>query len=135
MPSITLAELGVSNHDHYPDKKEQDDSPPATPSTKNLVDALAGVFFASSKLGTGTKQKSDIKLNHYSKSMLIYSNFSKGVIDDAQLRTLEDFEQPFEKFTGPLSALPEDFKIALCQRLYYVSKHMCDHCSNAQMQE
>ena len=43
VPSITLAELGVSNPEHYPDKKEQDDSPPATPSTKNLVDALAGM--------------------------------------------------------------------------------------------
>ena len=135
VPSITLAELGVSNPEHYPDKKQQDETTPAIPSTKNLVDNLAGVFFASSKLGTGTRQKSDIKINYFNNNMLIYSNYSKGIIDDVQLKILEDFEQPFEKFTGPLLALPEDFKIALCQRLYYVSKHMCDYCSNAQAQE
>ncbi|PWA56316.1 Enzymatic polyprotein [Artemisia annua] len=61
VPSITLAELGVSN-DIYPPKYEpRDDLPPAIPSSQNLVDALAGVFFASLKLGTGTRQKADIK--------------------------------------------------------------------------
>ena len=79
--------------------------------------------------------RTDIKINYFNNNMLIYSNYSKVTIDDEQLKILEDFEKPFEKFTGSLSALPEDFKVAVCQRLYYVSKHICDYCSNAQMQE
>ncbi|PWA97406.1 hypothetical protein CTI12_AA029460 [Artemisia annua] len=135
VPSITLAELGVSN-DVYPPKYEpRDDLPPAIPSSQNLVDALAGVFFASLKLGTGTRQKADIKINYSKNNMLIYSNYSKGTIDEEQLKVLADFEEPFEKFTEPLSILPEDFKIALCQKLYHISRHVCEYCTASQMQQ
>ncbi|PWA60009.1 reverse transcriptase [Artemisia annua] len=135
VPSITLAELGVSN-DVYPPKYElRDDLPPAIPSSQNLVDALAGVFFASLKLGTGTRQKSDIKINYSKNNMLIYSKYSKGTIDDEQLKVLADFEEPFEKFTEPLSILPEDFKIALCQKLFHISRHVCEYCTASQMQQ
>ncbi|PWA67013.1 reverse transcriptase [Artemisia annua] len=135
VPSITLAELGVSN-DIYPPKYEPtDDLPPVIPSPQNLVNALAGVFFASLKLGTGTRQKADIKIKYSKNNMLIYSNFSKGTIDEEQLKVLADFEEPFEKFTEPLSILPEDFKIALCQKLFHISRHVCKYCTASQMQQ
>ncbi|PWA55815.1 Ankyrin repeat-containing protein [Artemisia annua] len=123
VPSITLSELGVSNEIYPPKNEPRDDLPPAIPSSQNLVDALAGVFFASLKLGTGTRQKADIKISYSKNNMLIYSNYSKGTIDEEQLKVLADFEEPFEKFTEPLSILPEDFKIALCQKLFHISRH------------
>ena len=130
VPSITLAELGVRNG-KYPSK---DELPPATPSSQNFVDALSGIFFASLKLGTRRRQKADIKINDSGNNMLIYSNYSWRISKE-QLKILAEFEEPFENFSGPLSALLEDFKIALCQRLFNVSRHVCEYCSQTQMQD
>ncbi|GJT89385.1 hypothetical protein Tco_1071102 [Tanacetum coccineum] len=112
VPSITVAQLGVSNH-KYPDKEEKIER--TTPTMDDLAFSLAEVLAASTKIGTGSGQIDKLKINYCSEKLLIYSNFQEK-IDEDQLKILSNFEEQFETFLGLLALLPEDLKRKLIRR-------------------
>lgn len=127
IPSIFIAQLGVSNGNHPP----KDIIERKTPSIEQLAISLSGVFFGSLKIGTGRGQKKEVRINYKSEEMVIYSK-SNEIIDDRQQAILSEFEEPFEHFTGILAALPEDCKIHLCKQINKVQRHSCMYCQNSQ---
>nr|GEZ01348.1 enzymatic polyprotein [Tanacetum cinerariifolium] len=94
VPSITVAQLGVSNKG-YPDKDERIICAP--PTIEDLVYSFIEVLTGSSKIGIGPRQKDRIKINYCSKNLLIYSKFQER-IDEAQLKVLSDFKDQIELF-------------------------------------
>ncbi|GJT89380.1 hypothetical protein Tco_1071097 [Tanacetum coccineum] len=125
VPSITVAQLGVSNH-KYPDKEEKIER--TTPTMDDLAFSLAEVLAASTKIGTGSGQIDKVKINYCSEKLLIYSNFQEK-IDEDQLKILSNFEEQFETFSGLLALLPEDLKQRLCGYISRSPKHHCQYCS------
>nr|GFA28981.1 hypothetical protein [Tanacetum cinerariifolium] len=125
VPSITVAQLGVSNKG-YPDKDEMIVCAP--PTIKDLVYSFMEVLAGSSKIGIGPRQKDKIKINYCSKNLLIYSKFQER-IDEAQLKVLSDFEDQIELFSGLLAPLPEDLKQQLCSYMSRTTTHHCQYCS------
>ncbi|PWA86820.1 Enzymatic polyprotein [Artemisia annua] len=130
VPSITIAQLGISNGE----PPDRDEIPATTPSKDHLVTALAGVFFESLRLGTGRGQSQKIKINYCSDNLLIYSKFTER-ISEQQQEVIAKFEEPFEKFTGLLAALPDDYKMSLCRHFSKIPRHSCEYCSDSQMEE
>nr|GEY42592.1 hypothetical protein [Tanacetum cinerariifolium] len=110
VPSITIAQPGVSNQD-YPSKDINME--PITPTLDDLASSLFRVFTGSSKIGTGPGRTDKVRINYYSKNLLIYSHFQEK-INEVQMKALVDFEDQFETFSGLLAPLPEDVKQLLC---------------------
>ncbi|GJU89821.1 enzymatic polyprotein [Tanacetum coccineum] len=125
VPSITVAQLGVSNH-KYPDKEEKIER--TTPTMDDLAFSLAEVLAASTKIGTGSGQIDKVKINYCSEKLLIYSNFQEK-IDEDQLKILSNFEEQFETFSGLLAPLPEDLKQRICGYISRSPNHHCQYCS------
>nr|GEV04194.1 hypothetical protein [Tanacetum cinerariifolium] len=98
-PSVTIAQLGVSNQD-YPSKDLNME--PTTPTLDDLALSLFKVYTGSSKIGSGP-----------------------GRIDKA----LSDFEDQFETFSGLLASLPEDLKQLLWGYLSRTPSHHCQYYS------
>ncbi|GJZ61621.1 hypothetical protein Tco_0617758 [Tanacetum coccineum] len=65
VPSITVAQLGVSNH-KYLDKEEKIER--TTPTMDDLAFSLAEVLAASTKIGTGSGQIDKVKINYCSEN-------------------------------------------------------------------
>ncbi|GJU93348.1 hypothetical protein Tco_1318104 [Tanacetum coccineum] len=125
VPSITVAQLGVSNKD-YPNKDEKIECLP--PTIDDLVYSFIEVLTGSSKIGTSPRQKDKIKINYCLKNLLIYSKFQER-IDDVELKVLSDFEDQIELFSGLLAPLPEDLKQQLCRYMTRNTRHYCNYCS------
>nr|GEY04494.1 enzymatic polyprotein [Tanacetum cinerariifolium] len=125
VPSITVAQLGVSNKG-YPDKDEKIECAP--PTIEDLVYSFMEVLAGSSKIGISPRQKDKIKINYCSKNLLIYSKFQER-IDEVQLKVLSDFEDQIELFSGLLAPLPEDLKQQLCSYMSRNTRHHCYYCS------
>nr|GFB58745.1 hypothetical protein [Tanacetum cinerariifolium] len=125
VPSITVAQLGVSNKG-YPEKDEKIVCAP--PTIEDLMYSFIEVLTGSSKIGIRPRQKDRIKINYCSKNLLIYSKFHER-IDEAQLKVLSDFEDQIELFSGLLAPLPEDLKQQLCSYMSRNTRHHCQYCS------
>nr|GEU75050.1 hypothetical protein [Tanacetum cinerariifolium] len=125
VPSITVAQLGVSNKG-YPEKDEKIECAP--PMIKDLVYSFMEVLAGSSKIGIGPRQKDKIKINYCSKSLFIYSK-SQERIDEVQLKVLSDFEYQIELFSGLQAPLPKDLKQQLCSYMTRNIRHHCYCCS------
>ncbi|GJY36882.1 hypothetical protein Tco_0422260 [Tanacetum coccineum] len=110
VPSITIAQLGVSNQD-YPSNDVNME--PTTPTLDDLALSLFRVFVGTSKIGSGLGQTDKVRINYYSKNLLIYSHFQEE-INEVQMKALADFEDQFETFSGLLKPLPADLKQLLC---------------------
>ncbi|XP_071699737.1 uncharacterized protein [Rutidosis leptorrhynchoides] len=123
VPSITIAYLGVSNG-NYPTR---DEALKTTPTIDHLVSSLAGVYFGSSKIGNGQEQQENVRINYVHKNVLIYSSTIEK-IDEKGLSLINNFEEPFEAFTGQLSGLPEDIKRRLCKQISRAPRHSCEYC-------
>nr|GEY07182.1 hypothetical protein [Tanacetum cinerariifolium] len=121
VPSITVAQLGVSNKG-YPGKDEKIECAP--PTIDDLVYSCMEVLAGSSKIGRGPRQKDKIKINYCSKNLLIYSKFQEK-IDEVQLKVLSDFEDKIELFSGLLAPLPKDLKQQLCSYMTRNTRHHC----------
>nr|GEY48725.1 hypothetical protein [Tanacetum cinerariifolium] len=125
VPSITVAQLGVSNKDYL----EKDEKIECTPPTiEDLVYSFMEVLVGSLKIGIGPRQKDKIKINYCSKNLLIYSKFQER-IDEVLLKVLSDFEDQIELFLGLLAPLPEDLKQKLCSYMTRNTRHHCYYCS------
>nr|GEY97888.1 hypothetical protein [Tanacetum cinerariifolium] len=124
VPSVTIAQLGVSNQD-YPSKDVNME--PTTPTLDDLALSIFRVFTGSSKIGSGPGpgRTDKVRINYYSKNLLIYSHFQEK-INEVQIA---DFEDQFETFSGLLTPLPEDLKQLLCSYLSRTPRHHCQHCS------
>ncbi|GJX31678.1 hypothetical protein Tco_0241533 [Tanacetum coccineum] len=125
VPSITIAQLGVSNQD-YPSKDVNME--PTTPTLDDLALSLFRVYTRSSKIGSGPGRTKKLRINYYSKNFLIYSHFQEK-INEVQIKALADFEDQFETFSGLLAPLPEDLKQLLCGYLSRTPRHHCQYCS------
>nr|GEU92229.1 enzymatic polyprotein [Tanacetum cinerariifolium] len=125
VPSIIVAQLGVSNKG-YPEKDEKIECAP--PTIEDLVYSFMEVLVGSSKIGIGPRHKDKIKINYCSKNLLIYSKFQER-IDEVQLKVLSDFEDQIELFSGLLAPLPEDLKQKLCSYMTRNTRHHCYYCS------
>ncbi|GJW77710.1 hypothetical protein Tco_0139392 [Tanacetum coccineum] len=125
VPSITVAQLGVS-YKGYQDKDEKIECTP--PTIDDLVYSFMEVLAGSSKIGTGPRQKDKIKINYCSRNLLIYLKFQER-IDEVQLKILSDFEDQIELFSGLLAPLPEDLKQRLCRYMTRNTRHHCCYCS------
>ncbi|GKD47614.1 hypothetical protein Tco_1276590, partial [Tanacetum coccineum] len=125
VPSITVAQLGVSNKD-YLDKDEKIECTP--PTIDDLVYSFMEVLVGSLKIRIGPRQKDKIKINYCSKNLLIYSKFTER-IDEVQLNVLSDFEDQIELFSGLLAPLPEDLKQQLCRYMTRNTRHHCNYYS------
>nr|GEX67061.1 enzymatic polyprotein [Tanacetum cinerariifolium] len=110
VPSLTIAQLGVNNQD-YPSKDVNME--PTTPTLDDLTLSLFRVFSGSSKIGSGPGRTDKVRINYYSKNLLIYSYFQEK-INEVQIKALVYFEDQFETFSGLLAPLPEDLKQLLC---------------------
>ncbi|GJY94896.1 enzymatic polyprotein [Tanacetum coccineum] len=110
VPSITIAQLGVSNQD-YPSKDINME--PTTPTLDDLALSLFRVYIGSSKIGSGPGRTEKVRINYYLKNFLIYSHFQEK-INEVQIKALADFEDQFETLSGLLAPLPEDLKQLLC---------------------
>nr|GEV97043.1 enzymatic polyprotein [Tanacetum cinerariifolium] len=86
---------------------------PTTPTLDDLVLSLFRVYTGSSKIGSGPGRTDKVRINYYSKNLLIYSHFQEK-INEVQIKALADFEDRFETFSGLLAPLPEDLKQLLC---------------------
>ncbi|GKB02849.1 enzymatic polyprotein [Tanacetum coccineum] len=134
VPSITIAQLGVSNQE-YPSKDVNME--PTTPTLDDLALSLFKVYTGSSKIGSGPGRTEKVRINYYSKNFLIYSHFQEK-INEVQMKALADFEDQFETFSGLLAPLPEDLKQLLCGHLSRTPRHHCqyyDEGINIQMTE
>nr|GEW79872.1 hypothetical protein [Tanacetum cinerariifolium] len=125
VPSITIAQLGVSNQD-YPSKDVNME--PTTPTLDDLALSFFRVYTGSSKIGPGPGRTDKVRINYYSKNLLIYSHFLEK-INKVQIKALADFEDQFETFLGLLTPLPEDLKQLLCGYLSRTPRHHCQYCS------
>lgn len=96
VPSITFAYMGISNGT----KPTKDELPHETPSEDHLIFALAGVYLASSRIGIGKDQKSQVRINYCSKTFLIYSTTDTEISAEG-MQAVDKFEEPFEKFSQP----------------------------------
>ncbi|GJU06331.1 hypothetical protein Tco_1122761 [Tanacetum coccineum] len=74
VPSITIAQLGVSSQD-YPSKDVNMES--TTPTLNDLALSLSRVYIGSSKIGSGPGRMEKVRINYYSKSFLIYPHFQE----------------------------------------------------------
>ncbi|GJQ96308.1 hypothetical protein Tco_0007447 [Tanacetum coccineum] len=99
VPSITIAQLGVSNQD-YPSKDVNIE--PTTPTLDDLALSLFRVYTGSSKIGSGPGRTE---------------------------KALAYFEDQFEILSGLLAPLPEDLKQLLCGYLSRTSRHHCQYCN------
>ncbi|GJZ17147.1 hypothetical protein Tco_0553270 [Tanacetum coccineum] len=124
VPSITIAQLGVSNQE-YPSKDVNME--PITPTLDDLALSLFKVYTGSSKIGTGPGRTEKVRINYYSKNFLIYSHFPEK-INEVQMKALANFEDQFENFSGLLAPLPEDLKQLLCGHLSRTPRHHCQYC-------
>ncbi|GJZ72668.1 hypothetical protein Tco_0636814 [Tanacetum coccineum] len=124
VPSITIAQLGVSNQE-YPSKDVNME--PITPTLDDLALSLFKVYTGSSKIGSGPGRTEKVRINYYSKNFLIYSHFQEK-INEVQMKALADFEDQFENFSGLLAPLPEDLKQLLCGHLSRTPRHHCQYC-------
>nr|GEX95971.1 hypothetical protein [Tanacetum cinerariifolium] len=125
VPLITIAQLGVSNQDYTLKDVNME---PTTPTLDDLALSLFRVFTGSSKIGSGPGRTNKVRINYYSKNLLIYSHFQEK-INEVQMKALVDFEDQFETFSGLLAPLPEDLKQLLCEYLSRTPRHHCQHCS------
>nr|GEW34442.1 hypothetical protein [Tanacetum cinerariifolium] len=125
VPSITVAQLGVSNKG-YPKKDEKIECAP--PTINDLVYSFMEVLAGSSKIGIGPRQKDKIKINYCSTNLLIYSKFQERIIE-VQLKVLSDFEDQIELFSRLLAPLSEDLKQQLCSYMTKNTMHHCYYCS------
>ncbi|GKD33663.1 hypothetical protein Tco_1249172, partial [Tanacetum coccineum] len=121
VPSITIAQLGVSNQD-YPSKDVNME--PTTPTLDDLALFLFRVYTGSSKIGSGSGRMDKVRINYYLKNFLIYSHFQEK-INEVQIKALAYFEDQFETFSGLLAPLPEDLKQLLCMYLSRTPRHHC----------
>nr|GEW92006.1 hypothetical protein [Tanacetum cinerariifolium] len=113
VPSITIAQLGVSNQDYLSNDVNME---PTTPKLNDLTLSLFKLFTGSSKIGSGPGRTKKVRINYYSKNLLIYSHFQEK-INEVQMKALADFEDQFETYSGLLAPLPKDLK----QLLYGLS--------------
>ncbi|CAI9291198.1 unnamed protein product [Lactuca saligna] len=114
IPSITFANMRISNGS----KPTKDDLPHETLTHDHLIFALAGVYLASSPIGNIKDQKSIVKVNYASKTFVIYSLTDNEITPEA-LKTIETFEQPFEKLSHHLAELPADLNKQLCKHIMH----------------
>nr|GEW93487.1 hypothetical protein [Tanacetum cinerariifolium] len=103
---------------------------PTTPTLDDLALSLFRVYTGSSKIGSGPGWTDKVRINYYSKNLLIYSHFQEK-INEVQIKALADFEDQFENLSGLLAPLPEDFKQLLCGYLSRTPRHHCQHCFEA----
>nr|GEX12499.1 hypothetical protein [Tanacetum cinerariifolium] len=125
VPSVTIAQLGVSNQ-YYPSKDVNMEH--TTPILDDLALSFFRVFSGSSKIGSGPGRTDKVRINYYSKNLLIYSHFQEK-INEVQIKALVDFEDHFETFSGLLAPLPEDLKQLLCGYLPRTPRYHCQYCS------
>ncbi|XP_071728687.1 uncharacterized protein [Rutidosis leptorrhynchoides] len=125
IPSFTIAYLRISNG-NYPTR---DEALRITPTVDHLVTSLAGVYFGSSKIGNGKEQQENVRINYIHKNILIYSSINEK-IDEQGLNLINNFEEPFEAFTGQLASLPEDMKRQLCRQISKAPRHSCEYCQD-----
>nr|GEV73487.1 hypothetical protein [Tanacetum cinerariifolium] len=125
VPSVTIAQLGVSNQD-YPSKDVNME--PTTPTLDDLALSLFRVYIGSSKIGSGPGRTDKVRINYYSKNLLIYLHFQEK-INEVQIKALADFEDQFENFSGLIVPLPKDLKQFLCGYLSRTPRHHCQYCS------
>ncbi|GJZ19319.1 hypothetical protein Tco_0555909 [Tanacetum coccineum] len=125
VPSITVAQLGVSNKG-YQDKYVKIECTP--PTIDDLIYSFMEVLAGSSKIEKCPREKDKIKINYCSKNLLIYLKFEER-IDEVQLKVLSDFEDQIELFLGLLASLPEDLKQRLCRYMTRNSRHHYHYCS------
>nr|GEV98194.1 enzymatic polyprotein [Tanacetum cinerariifolium] len=95
VPSVTIAQLEVSNQD-YPSKDVNME--PTTPTLDDLALSLFRIYTGSSKIGSGPGRTDKVRINYYSKNLLIYSHFQEK-INEVQIKALTDFEDQFETFS------------------------------------
>lgn len=124
VPSITFAHMGISNGS----KPSRDELVHETPTQDHLIYALSGVYLASSRIGKGKEQKSKVRINYASKTILIYSQTDSEITGEA-LKALETFEQPFENMSHYLTELPSEVKKLLCKHIMHAPRHNCSYCS------
>ncbi|GJR25391.1 hypothetical protein Tco_1101623 [Tanacetum coccineum] len=124
VPSITIAQLRVSNQD-YPSKDVN--MKPTTPTLDDLALSLFRVYTGSSKIGSGPGRTKKVRINYYSKNFLIYSHFQEK-INEVQIKALADFEDQFKTFSGLLAPLREDLNQLLCGYLSRTPRHHCQYC-------
>ncbi|GKC26659.1 hypothetical protein Tco_1033953 [Tanacetum coccineum] len=86
---------------------------PTTPTLDDLALSIFRVYTGSSKIGSGPGRMDKVRINYYSKNLLIYSHFQEK-INEVQIKALADFEDQFETLSGLLAPLPEDLKQLLC---------------------
>nr|GEY67202.1 adenosine deaminase-like protein [Tanacetum cinerariifolium] len=110
VPSVTIAQLGVINQD-YPSKDVNME--PTTPTLDDLALSIFRVYTGSSKIGSWPGRTDKVRINYYSKNLLIYSHFQEK-INEVQIKALADFEYQFETFSGLLAPLPKDLKQLIC---------------------
>nr|GEU81030.1 enzymatic polyprotein [Tanacetum cinerariifolium] len=123
VPSVTIAQLGVSNQDYASKDVNME---PTTPILDDLTLSLFRVYTGSSKIGSRRTDK--VRINYYLKNLLIYSHFQEK-ISEVQIKALADFEDQFETFLGLLAPLPEDLKQLLCSYLSRTPRHHCQYYS------
>nr|GEU48596.1 hypothetical protein [Tanacetum cinerariifolium] len=99
VPSVTIAQLGVSNQD-YPSKDVNME--PTTPTLDDLALSLFRVYTGSSKIRSGPGRTDKVRINYYSKNLLIYSHFQEK-INEVHIKALAYFEDQFETFSGLLA--------------------------------
>jgi hypothetical protein len=127
VPSITHAYLGVSNGS----KPTKDELPHEAPTENHLILALAGVYLASSRIGLSPDQRSKVRINYCSKTLLVYS-VTETEITAEGLKAIERFEAPFEKFSQILAELPTEVKKQLCRHIRHAPRHNCNYCEENQ---
>nr|GEY15399.1 enzymatic polyprotein [Tanacetum cinerariifolium] len=121
VPSVTIAQLGVSNQD-YPSKNVNME--PTTPTHDDLALSLFRVFSGLLKIGPGPGQTDKVRINYYSKNLLIYLHLQEK-INEVQIKALADFEDQFKTFSGLLAPLSEDLKQLLCGYISRTPRHHC----------
>nr|GEU58631.1 enzymatic polyprotein [Tanacetum cinerariifolium] len=129
VPSVIIAQLRVSNQD-YPSKDVNIE--PTTPTLDDLALSLLRVYTGSSKIGSGPGQTDKVRINYYSKNLLIFSQFEEK-INEVQIKALADFEDKFETLSGLLAPLPKDPKQLLCGYLSRTPRHHCVHLGKSQL--
>nr|GEZ57852.1 hypothetical protein [Tanacetum cinerariifolium] len=101
---------------------------PTTPTLDDPALSLFRVYTGSLKIGSGPGRTGKVRINYYSKNLLIYSHFQEK-INKVQIKAIDDFEDQFETFSRLLAPLPEDLKQLLCGYLSRTPRHHCQYCS------
>lgn len=125
VPSLSLVLMGISNGRYL----ISDTIEGQIPTTESVARSIAGVYMASLQLGQPKNKQIAIKINYYSTTMMIYSNFDKE-ISEQDIQTILKFKGPFEHLTGVLEKLPEEVKESLCKKIKAVGRKKEDKKSD-----